>query len=318
MSLQRGHDAESIKVAYLFPGQGAQYVGMGKELYQSSAAARDVFQEVDETLGVSLTKIMFQGPEEDLTRTVNAQPAIMATSLACLRAMQEALGPEAGPKADFTAGHSLGEYTCLVAAGVVSLPAAVHLVRERGRLMQEASEQVPGGMAVVIGLDELSVEEVCRETGAKISNVNANDQIVIGGERIALARAMDLASLRGARRLIRLQVSGAFHTNLMQPAAAGMAEALSQIPFSDSRVPIIGNCAALPLSTGEEIKAELLDQLCGCVQWRRSISYLLDAGVETFYEIGPGRVLTGLVKKARDDAHLVNVNTLDAIQKLVG
>jgi [acyl-carrier-protein] S-malonyltransferase len=173
-------------------------------------------------------------------------------------------------------------------------------------------------MAVVIGLDELAVEEICRETGTKISNVNADDQIVIGGERLALTRAMDLALLRGARRLIRLQVSGAFHTNLMESAAPGMAAALSQLSFRDPRIPIIGNCAALPLSTGEEIKAELLDQLCGCVQWRRSVSYLLDAGVEAFYEIGPGRTLTGLVKKAREDAHLVNVNSLNAIQNLVG
>ena len=316
MSQERGFDAAPMKVAYLFPGQGSQYVGMGKELYDSSPAARAVFQEVDDTLGVSLSKTMFEGPQEELTRTVNAQPAIMAVSIACLKAMQEAMGLAGIPDVDFTAGHSLGEYTCLVASGVLTLPEATLLVRERGRLMQQASEQMPGGMAVIIGLDELTIEEVCSETGTKISNINADDQIVIGGEHTALTRAMDLALLRGAKRLIRLQVSGAFHTSLMKPAAPGMAEALSQVSFNDSQIPIIGNCSALPLISAAPIKAELLDQLCGCVQWRRSVSYMLDSGVNKFYEIGPGRTLTGLVKKASESAHLVNVNTLAAINEL--
>lgn len=316
MSQNSGLDTAPMKVAYLFPGQGSQYIGMGKELYDNSPAAKAVFQEADDILGVSLSKTMFEGPQEELTKTINTQPAILATSIACLKAMQETMGLVDTVEVDFAAGHSLGEYTALVASGVITLPEGILLVRERGRLMQEASEQMPGGMAVVIGLDELTTEEVCRETGTKISNINADDQIVIGGEHIALTRAMDLSLLRGAKRLIRLQVSGAFHTSLMESATPGMAKALSEASFSDSQIPIIANCSALPLTSAATIKTELLDQICSCVQWRRSVSYMLDSGVNKFYEIGPGRTLTGLVKKASDTAHLVNINSLESINAL--
>ena len=301
------------KTAFLFPGQGTQHVGMGLELAQSSAAARTVFEEVDEVLQTSLSRLMFEGPEDELTRTVNAQPAIVAVSLAFMRAMEEALGPEGVPSPSYVAGHSLGEYTALVPAGVLDVADALRLVRERGRLMQEASEQQPGAMAVVLGLDELTVEEVCRETGAQISNVNAEDQIVIAGERVSLARAMDLAAMRGARRLVRLQVSGAFHTRLMDHASRGIAHALEEAEFHSPQVPVVANCTGLPLTTGAAIKAELKQQLCGCVQWKRSLDHMAAAGVTKFYEIGPGKVLSNLVKRSHPEAETTSVGDLKAI-----
>ena len=306
------------KVAFLFPGQGTQHIGMGRTLYEGSAAARSVFEEIDEALSVSLTRLMFDGPEDELTKTVNAQPAILAVSLACLKVMEEMLGAERIPEASFMAGHSLGEYTALVASEALSAQDAVRLVRERGRHMQDVSERLPGGMAAVVGLDELTVEEVCRETGAHISTVNADDQMVIGGDRVALARAMDLCSARGAKRLIRLQVSGAFHTDLMAPAAEGLAEAINGVRFHDPVVPVIANCNGRPLNTGKSVKAELVRQLSQCVQWRRSIDYMLQAGVEDFYEIGPGKVLSGLVKRIEPQASVVNVGDLETAQALAG
>jgi len=299
--LDAGESVEKIsphKTAFLFPGQGTQYVGMGRELAENSAAARRVFEEVDQILGMPLSKVMFEGPEQELVRTVNAQPAVMAVSLACLESVKERYGSEGLPSPAFVAGHSLGEYTALVPAGVLSLTNAVSLVRERGRLMQEASETFPGSMAVVIGLDELTVEEVCRETGAEVANVNAADQIVIAGDKVSLARAMDLAAMRGARRLLRLQVGGAFHSKLMETAAEGMSRVLDNVDFHDSKMPIIGNSTGLPLLGGSEIRDELKHQLCGCVRWKNSVDHMTESGVTRFYEIGPGKVLSNLVKRA--------------------
>ncbi len=315
MNAKRGHGSDSSNVAYLFPGQGTQYVGMGKELSEQSPAAREVLKQVDDALGIALTDLIFEGPQEELTKTINAQPAILAVSLACLSAMKETQA-EAVPRPSFVAGHSLGEYTALAAANVLSIPDTARVVRERGRLMQRDSEARASGMAAVLGLDEMTVEEVCRETGASISNVNADDQVVIGGDRVALARAMDLASLRGAKRLIRLQVSGAFHTPLMESAAAGMAEVLAGTEFHDPEVPIIANCTGLPLRTGRAIKEELVRQVASCVQWNRSVRYMIDAGVTDFYEIGPGRVLASLLKRLGGDARVVNIDERSAPQAL--
>jgi [acyl-carrier-protein] S-malonyltransferase len=311
-------DVTSPKVAYVFPGQGSQHVGMGKDLYEQSPVARRVFDEADEALGMPLTKLMFEGPVEELNLTINAQPAILTASLACLTAAQETVGSEFMPQPNFAAGHSLGEYTALAATGVLSVPDAVRLVQERGRLMHETSQKQQGGMAAVLGLDELTIEEICRETGAYISNVNAEDQVVIAGDKITLARAMDLASARGAKRLITLQVSGAFHTDLMKPAVEGMRRAMDEADFNAPSVPIISNCGASPITTGDEIKEELLHQMCGCVQWRRSMSYLWDAGVTQFYEIGPGKVLSGLIRRICPDAQVTAVNDVKSLQSLVG
>lgn len=318
MSDSTSRDVSASKVAYVFPGQGTQHVGMGQDLYEQSPVARKLLDEVDEALDRPLTKLMFEGPQEELNLTINAQPAILATSLAFLKASQEIAGPEALPAPNFTAGHSVGEYSALAAAGVLGIHDAVRLVQERGRLMHETSQRQQGGMAAVLGLDELTVEEICRETGAYISNINAADQVVIAGEKIALARAMDLASVRGAKRLISLQVSGAFHTDLMRPAVAGMKQAVSQANFSDANVPIIANCDAAPITRQEDIKEELLEQLCGCVQWRRSMAYLWNEGVTQFYEIGPGKVLSGLIRRTCPDAQVIGVNDAKSLQSLVG
>ena len=311
-------DVSSPKVAYVFPGQGTQHVGMGMDLYEQSPVARKLLDEVDEALDRPLTRLMFEGPQEELNLTINAQPAILATSLAFLKASQEFAGPEALPAPNFAAGHSVGEYSALAAAGVLDIHDAVRLVQERGRLMHETAKKQQGGMAAVLGLDELTVEEICRETGAYISNINAADQVVIAGEKIALARAMDLAGVRGAKRLISLQVSGAFHTDLMRPAIAGMKQAVSHANFSDASVPIIANCDASPITRQEDIKEELLEQLCGCVQWRRSMAYLWNEGVTQFYEIGPGKVLSGLIRRTCPDAQVIGVNDAKSLQSLVG
>ena len=291
---------DRTKVAYVFPGQGAQYVGMGQEIYRSSRAARDIFDEVDQVIGVSLSKMIFEGPAEKLEETINSQPAIMATSLACYGALQELQHADI-PNPVAVAGHSLGEYTSMVVSGVVDLADGIRLVRERGRLMQEASAVHPGSMAAIIGLDEETVDEICHETGAEVANINGGDQIVISGNKICVARAIDMASIRGARKAIPLAVSGAFHSSLMSPAMGGLADAVSAIQFHDPLAPIIGNSTSQPLTTAQGVKDELMTQLCSCVQWRRSVSRMMDLGVTNFIEFGPGRVLGGLIKRISKD-----------------
>jgi [acyl-carrier-protein] S-malonyltransferase len=301
------------KVACIFPGQGSQAVGMGYSLYQASRQAREAFEEADSALQIHLSQLCFEGPEEKLRDTINAQPAILTTSIACLRAASE-FGTSLKPA--IVAGHSLGEYTALVAANVISFADAVWLVRERGRLMQEAGKVRPGGMAAVIGLDEESLEEVCRETGSQIANFNCSGQIVISGTRESLARSMDLAKARGARRAIPLQVSGAFHSVLMQPTVEGMAEAISRVVFNDPVMPVVANSTAQPLTTADEVKEELLQQLCNCVQWQPSVEYMVDSGVSTFVEIGPGQVLTGLIKRIRNEVEVFNMSDPDSINAI--
>ena len=287
---------------------------MGLELYHRSESARRLFQDVDDVLGIPLSKLVFRGPAKELERTENSQPAIMAVSLACLKAWQE-IDPSSLPAPSALAGHSLGEYTALVVAGSLEWSDALRLVRERGRLMQRASDIRAGSMAAIIGLDESIMEEICMETGVEIANVNADDQLVISGDRIFVAKAMDLASVRGAKRTIPLSVSGAFHSSLMYPAEEGLAEAISQVSFRDPQVPIIGNSTSTQLTTAAEVKAELMSQLCSCVQWRKSIKTMVGSGIGNFVEFGPGRVLGSLLKRIDGKAQLVNMTDYNSIEK---
>ncbi|MDA0769697.1 MAG: ACP S-malonyltransferase [Chloroflexi bacterium] len=311
MSATRGPE-----VGYLFPGQGAQAVGMGQQLFNESSAAREVFLQVDEALGRNLTDIMFNGPEETLRQTINAQPGIMAVSLACIKAMEERLGPESMPQPVVTAGHSLGEYTALAVAGVLDIGDTAKLVQRRGELMQEACDKNPGTMAAILGLDEMTLEEIARETGTYVSNINTAEQIVISGDNISVARACDLATARGAKKAIPLRVGGAFHSGLMEPATLGLLEAINDIHFHTPEIPIIGNCTGGPLITAESVKQELVSQVCSCVQWKRSIDYMVGSGVQSFIEVGPGKALSGMVKRISRDAEITSVGDIESILSL--
>jgi len=304
------------KIAYVFPGQGSQAVGMGRDLYDNFDSAKTIFDRADEVLRFPLSRLCFEGPEDELRQTINAQPALVTTSFACLQAACE-VASNGLPAPAFVAGHSLGEYTALAAAGVLDFATAVYLARERGRLMYEAGLVKPGSMAAVIGLDEASLAEVCRQTGTRIANINCPGQLVISGAVENITQAMDLAKAEGANRAIPLQVSGAFHTPLMQPAFDGMAEIIPTISFNEPEIPIVGNTTAQPMATVESIKSELLEQLCNCVQWQRSIEYMVDEGVSTFIEIGPGKVLTGLIKRINREANIINIGDLQAIRNIV-
>ncbi|MBI2304994.1 MAG: ACP S-malonyltransferase [Chloroflexi bacterium] len=304
---------QAARLAYVFPGQGTQMVGMGLDVYQSFPEAREVFRQADEALDFPLSRLCFEGPAEELSRTINTQPAVLTVSVACFLAMHRE-GRDGMPL--FVAGHSLGEYTALVIAKGLDFRDAVRLVRERGRLMEEAGRLHPGGMAAVMGLDEASLEEVCQETGAQIANVNSPEQIVISGGRETMAWAMDLARARGARRVVPLEVSGAFHSNLMQPAAEGMARIIDQYPVRDPLLPVVANTTARPLTTAEDIRGELVRQMCSCVQWRHSVEYMAHRGVSTFVEVGPGRVLTGLIKRTVAEARLLNIGDALSVKNM--
>ncbi|MDZ4245910.1 MAG: ACP S-malonyltransferase [Dehalococcoidia bacterium] len=287
----------SEKVAYVFPGQGSQTVGMGKDIYNSSEAARKVFKTADESLGFSLSKLCFDGPAEQLNLTCMAQPAILTTSLAYWEANKEKGYWKQFGSPVYTAGHSLGEYTALVAAKVVDFPEAIRLVWERGCAMHQAGNQVPGGMVAVLGMEENELREICRETNTDIANINCPGQIIISGSLGAIEKAVALAKQHGARKTIFLNVSGAFHCGLMEPAIIELNKAIESTPFRDPEFPIIGNVNAMPITRAAELKRELHEQLCHCVQWQKSIEYMIQNEVSTFIEVGPGRVLTGLIKR---------------------
>ncbi len=278
---------------------------MGKDLYESSRAARAVFQEVDDALDLSLSSIMFDGPAEVLTRTENAQPAIAAVSMAAWKAVEEVGDSPQAP--DLVAGHSLGEYSALAVAGVLSISDTARLVSRRGRFMQGACDERPGGMAAIIGIDDVTAREICLETGAYISNVNTPEQIIISGAHMTLARAIDLASARGARKAIPLSVAGAFHSGLMEPAQHELNDLIESIYFSDPSMPIVGNVQARALTTAAEIKEELQMQLTSCVQWNRTMGFMLQSGVKRYVELGPGRVLNGLMRRIDRSARVTSI-----------
>jgi [acyl-carrier-protein] S-malonyltransferase len=289
---------------------------MGLGVYQEYRSARAVYDEADASLGFPISRLCFEGPAEELTKTVNVQPAIVATSIACLEAAREGLGTKL-PTPAYMAGHSLGEYTALVPAGVLPLADTLRLVRERGRLMYEAGLKTPGSMMAVIAFDRTPLMEVCAEAGVEISNINAPGQLVISGAVDRLHRAEELAKQRGARRLIPLNVSGAFHSTLMDPVIDEFNRVLGSFDFKTPRIPIVSNVTGLPLTSGRQFREELLSQLRRCIQWQASVEYMTRQGVTTYYEIGPGTVLSGLIKRISPDAQTINISGVEDIAALI-
>ena len=323
-----------MKTALVFPGQGSQYVGMGWDLYETYVEARTLFDEADAIMGFSLSKLCFEGPKEELNDTINTQPAILAMSVACFKALDTRYKVQGKGRENlepgtlnldpaFVAGHSMGEYTALVAAGALDFADGLRLVRERGRVMKEAGEQNPGGMAAVLGLGADILDEICKtasqETGGivQLANYNSPGQIVISGHKEALGRAMELAKERGARRVIPLAVSIASHSPLMQAAAEAFASIVAQVDFHQHRVPVVANATAAPITTVAEIREELVEQLTSTVRWVESIQYMIAQGVTTFVEIGPKNVLTGLMRRIDKSVRTVNVGDVAGVEALM-
>jgi [acyl-carrier-protein] S-malonyltransferase len=290
-----------MSIAFIFPGQGSQAVGMGAELAKAYAPARAVFAEVDEALGQSLSTLIWVGPEDQLTLTENAQPALMAVSLAVIRVLEAEKGLSLEDSVAFVAGHSLGEYSALAAAGSLSLADTARLLKARGQAMQTAVPVGEGAMAALLGADLSQAQELAKAASegevCAAANDNAPGQVVISGTRAAIERAVAHAPKFGARRAVSLPVSAPFHCALMQPAAAVMQEALSEVKISAPAVPLVANVLASAISDPEAIRARLIEQVTGMVRWRESMLYLRDQGVDSLYEVGAGRVLTGLARR---------------------
>ena len=296
-------------VAWVFPGQGAQHVGMGADLADQSATARAIFTAADMALDMSLSQLCFEGPEDELTRTVNTQPAIVTHSVAALATAIETGVITSRPA--FVAGHSLGEYAALIAAGAVSFDDGVRLVRERGRLMQEACDAEPGTMAAVLGLEPAVLRQICDAHGAAVCNINAPGNITIGGSVAAVEAASAAATEAGATRVVPLTVSGAFHTPLMAAAAEGLRGALQGVAFNDPRMPVISNVTATPMTAASAFANELVDQVTMPVLWADSVAAMQAAGVTTLIEFGPGRVLSGLARRIDRSLETRNIGTAE-------
>lgn len=301
------------KIAYIFPGQGSQYVGMGAAAADEFAAAQDVFAAADGALGEKLSALCFHGPEEALRQTVNTQPAILATSIALWQAFQAG-----APAPDYVAGHSLGEYTALVAAGSLAFADAVRTVRTRGQLMEEAVPSGEGAMAAVLGLAREQLADICRDASkvhgaVELANLNCPGQIVISGTAAGVAAVSEQAKTAGARRVLPLAVSGPFHSSLMAPAAERLGDVLNEVDVRDAHVPVVSNVSAEPLTRATDIRTALVRQVASPVLWEDSVNWMIAQGVDTFVEIGPGRVLSGLVRKI---ARRTTVYSVEDVQTL--
>lgn len=310
------------RVAFVFPGQGSQSVGMGQALAAASPAATAVFDAADAALGEPISRLAWEGPAEDLDRTENAQPALLATSIAYLAALRERSAAAGVPLPDpaFAAGHSMGQYSALVAAGVLSLEVAIRLVRERGRLMQASGSGRAGAMAAIIGLDDARLPELIAEASTAgvfgVANRNAPGQVVVSGERAAIEAGAQAATRLGARRAIVLPVSVAAHSPLMAEAAEGMRRALTDVSFSDPVPPLLANADARPLTSGDDCRDELVEHLTTGVDWVAAVRRMATDGVTTFVEVGPGRVLTGLIKRIAPDAEAIALDDPSAADRL--
>ena len=308
-----------MTTAFVFPGQGSQAVGMGKGLAEAFPAARRVFDEVDAALGERLSDVIWNGPADTLTLTENAQPALMAVSLAALRVLETEAGVDLKRDAAFVAGHSLGEYSALAAAQALSLADAARLLRIRGRAMQKAVPVGAGAMAAVIGIELADVRAIATEAAATgvcaAANDNGGGQVVMSGAKAAVERAVEIAKSRGVKRAMLLPVSAPFHCPLMQPAADAMAEALTAVSVKSPVVPLVANVRAQPITAPADIVRSLIEQVTGTVRWRESVLFMAQAGVTEFYEVGAGKVLTGLIKRIAETATASAVGTPDDVAR---
>lgn len=305
------------KIAFLFPGQGSQKIGMGKDLFDQEAVSKAVFEEADKTLGFDLSSMIFEGDAEELTLTYNAQPALLTTSIAILKKFEES-----GIKADYAAGHSLGEYTALVAAGALSFQDAVYAVRKRGELMNEAVPAGEGAMAAILGLDQAALLEVTKEVTesghlVELANLNCPGQIVISGTAKGVELASEKAKEKGAKRAIALEVSGPFHSALMKPAAEKFTDVLSKLDITDAKTPVISNVTADIVTSRDAIETKLIEQLYSPVRFEESVERLVALGVTMFIEIGPGKVLSGLVKKVNRRLTTISVSDQETIEAAI-
>jgi len=302
-----------MAVAFTFPGQGSQAIGMGKALAENFAAARAVFDEVDQALGQKLAQLMWEGPETELTLTENAQPALMAVSMAVVRVLESEHGITVANTAKFISGHSLGEYSALAAAGTFTLSDAARLLKTRGRAMQTATPVGVGAMAALLGLDFAAAVQVATEAAqgdiCQAANDNSDGQVVVSGHKAAVERALVIAKEKGAKRAVLLPVSAPFHCALMQPAADRMAEALAKITMKAPMVPVIANVLAQPLADPVQIRQKLVEQVTGTIRWRECVAYMAAHGITRFCELGAGKVLTGLLKKNAPEAAGIAIAT---------
>ncbi len=310
-----------MKNAFVFPGQGSQFVGMGKDLAENFASAREVFQEVDNTLNQNLYELMINGPEQELTLTANTQPALMAVSMAVVRVLEKEFGIALKDKAAFVAGHSLGEYSAACAAGVFSLADTARLLRARGDAMQKAVPFGVGGMAAVIGVsfkDINALVEACRDEKSVCvaANDNSDGQVVLSGHMAAIDKAVEIAPEFGAKRCVKLPVSAPFHSPLMQPAAEIMARVLMEVDAHPAEIPLISNVLATPVTDEKEIIKRLVEQVTGSVRWRETMNYLNDQSVTDVYELGAGKVLSGLIRRSFKEIHTASVCTPADIEEL--
>lgn len=310
-----------MKYAFVFPGQGSQYIGMGKELAENFASAKEVFEEVNEALSQDLFKIMTTGPESELTLTANTQPALMAHSMAVIRVLEKDFGINIKDKVSYVAGHSLGEYSAACAAGVFSLSDTAKLLRTRGEAMQKAVPLGVGGMAAVLGVSFKDIDalvEACNDDKniCVAANDNSDGQVVLSGHMAAIEKAVEIATEFGARRCVKLPVSAPFHSPLMQPAAEVMSKALSSVEAHDAKIPLIANVLASTETNKEEIIKNLIAQVTGTVRWRESVNFMHEEGVTDTVEIGAGKVLTNIIKRSQPDIHAYTVGTVAEIEEL--